>query len=335
MNDSNMIMMDNKIKYVECEPWMLDQVAELAVLQYGGNVDDRKKHYEHLLCNQYSLIHPPIALVGLSGRNKVIAFQSYLYWPYKKGETQFNVYQSGGSLVHPSFRGQKIFQNLLSIGSMIALQKKADFLTGFPIPISYGALIKDGWIKVGHLRWWTKILRPIRLIREKYGNNICNERNYDGMHIDIRKIIYYSGIDVSIMRMANSEDFLEWRYNQKINDYWYYEHHSAGCMFLYKLSCVHGYSEIVIGDTFIRNNEKDIFANTLKNFLNKKNKSIANISAVSFASFNPSPLKMRGLLLNGFIPHKLTAPLLIKPISKNIKVNKSEWDVSLCDIDTW
>lgn len=329
------MMIDNKIKYVECEPWMHDHIAELSVMLYGGNVDDRKIYYDHLLTHHYSLRHPPITVVGLSEEDKVIAFQMYFYWPYKKKDKYFNVYQSGNSMVHPGFRGQKIFQKMLSIGSEIGLQKKVDFFIGYPVPISYGALINDGWIKLGNLRWWTKVLRPIGLLKEKYKNVVYDKYEHVGLRVDINKIHYYSNCNEAGMRMVNSLEFLEWQYAQKEKEHWYYEHQNSECMIVYKLSHAHGYSEIIIGDSFTINNKTNMFADTLNKFLNKKNKSLSNIQAISFASFNPSPSKIRGLLFNGFVPHKLTAPLLIKPFSKNIQLDKNQWEVSLGDIDTW
>lgn len=328
-------MINDKIKYVEYEPWMHDQIAQLAVSLYGGIFEDKKRAYDHMLCHPYSLKHPPITIVGLSSEDKVIAFQMYFHWPYRRKDVYYNVYQSGNSMVHPSFRGQKIFQKMLSLGSVTGLRKKVDFFIGFPVPMSYGAFINDGWMTIGNLRWWTKILRPIGLLKEKYCIDIAAKRHHAGLQIDIEKIRCYAQFDESRVCMVNSEEFLEWRYAQKDNEYGYYEHHNFECLFVYKLNHAHGFSEIIIGDIFTKSDNPGMFCDALSHFLKKNNKLLKNIQAVSFASFNPSASKIRGLLLNGFIPHRSTAPLIIKPFAENLPLNKKQWEVSFGDIDTW
>lgn len=326
--------MHNKIDIVVFEPWMLNNIVELDVLQYGGDFDKRKKQYEQLLCSSYSIKYPPIALIGLLNR-KVIATQLFFYWPYRKETILYNVFQSGGSLVHPGFRGQKIFQTMLSIGSKIGQNNGIDFFIGFPVPMSYGAFIKDGWIKIGDLRWWTKLLQPTKLFMKKLrkkSHNTCLQ----GEPLKIENILKYSFIPNSRICMENSKDFVAWRYNNdNINKYRYFEYGNGSVAFVYKLNLQHGFCEIVVGEIFIdNNNNKSIFSKALKMFCNEIKKS-SDIIAISFALLNPSSLLIRGFLCNGFIPHKKAAPLIVKSVSTEAPTDIDLWDISLGDIDTW
>lgn len=314
---------------------MSSQMAELDVFQYGGDYDGRKERYNHLLCTSYSLKHPPIALVGLSEK-KVVTTQIFLYWPYRDGNRTYDVYQSGSSLVHPDFRGQGLFQKMLLLGSAIGHQRKADFFIGFPVPVSYGAFIKDGWIDIGNLRWWSKVIRLFKLAKQKLGLESYSPDNYLDNRVVVQDLFQYAKSHTSQFYMANSRDFIEWRYDQNNKKYSYYEYAQGNIkiLFVYKLSIEHGFMEIIVGEIYSNTNDSAAFTKALKIFCDKIKKS-PDIVTISFAFLTPSPFIFRGLMFNGFVPHKKTAPFLVKDISTMVPKNKNTWDISRGDIDTW
>src|SRR5689334_1140363 len=116
-------------------PWMRDQVAELFSLQYGFNKEEFARKMDRFYDHPFQKDRC-IRVVALDGE-KVAGFQSFFYWPYAfKGKT-FNSYQSGNSLVHPDYRGKKIFQKLLNFVDEKKQELRIDFLMGFPVEDSY------------------------------------------------------------------------------------------------------------------------------------------------------------------------------------------------------
>lgn len=327
---------NKKIVIRPFEPWMIDQIAELDVAEYGGDVEDKKVRYKHRLCSPYSAKYPPITLVGLSNK-KVIATQLYFYWPYKKGNKTYRVFQSGDSQVHHDFRGQGLFRKLLSMGSTIGYQEKVDFFIGFPSPMSYGAFIKEGWIDIGNLRWWTKVLRPTKLAKQKRRKESYLQGNSQHIPVRVKDIFQDSDCLSKRFHMENSHDFLEWRYNQNSGkEYSRYEYNegSVKMVFVYRVSVEHGFREILVGEIHFNVSDCVLFSKALSGFCGAIKKYV-DITAISFALLSPSLSMIKGLIWNGFVPHKKAVPFIVKTISTMTPNNKNAWEISRGDIDTW
>jgi hypothetical protein len=330
------IMGRGSLEIIRFEPSMCRQVAELDLIQLEDGVQKKSERYRHLLFETYPVKHSTIGLVGVIN-SQIVAAQLFMHWPLKKGSVSYKVFQSGNSLVHPNFRGQGIFQKMLSEGSAIGHKIKADFFIGFPVQMSYGAFIKDGWVDVGNLRWWTKVLRPIKLARQKWSDKSYKTDNILESPFLKNNLNKYSDIFSSRLTMRNKKEFIDWRYSQNIigNYHWYeYVQNNISVAFLYKLTMEHGYSEILVGETYVSECNTNIFTKALKKFCDEIKKK-SYIQAISFALLSPSVSTIYSLIRNRFVPHKKTAPLLSKTISSEFPTNKYKWDISLGCIDTW
>jgi len=157
---------NSSIEIIPMNQEMLSDVAALYIQQYGGSKDKVTDFLRHRFFSEYPLKNGAIALTTITG-NKVIGMQTYVPWPYLRNGQVFKSLQSGASLVHPDFRGRKLFQHMLSEGSRLAIVQNYDFFIGFPVQMSYRGLIKDQWIDMGQPRWWIKPLSIHRILRQR------------------------------------------------------------------------------------------------------------------------------------------------------------------------
>jgi hypothetical protein len=58
----------------------------------------------------------------------------------------------GARFVSPEYRGRQIFARLLNFLSQIRDRPQVDFLMGFPVEMSYGSFLRNGWHNPLNLR---------------------------------------------------------------------------------------------------------------------------------------------------------------------------------------
>ena len=99
-------------------------------------------------------------------RDFLIANYAFIPTKIDIGDKRFLVGQAVDGMVHPDYRGKRVF-NLLVKKTFPILKKKYDFLIGFPNKNSYGSLIKAGWLTFGDLFTWTLPLDFSIIFRSK------------------------------------------------------------------------------------------------------------------------------------------------------------------------
>lgn len=323
------------LEIVEMKPWMLHGMAELRVLEYGGDVEAIKARLRHLFDSEFSHRNGTIALVALSGK-RVVGMQTYSPWPYLRDGTRYVSLQSGATLVHPAFRGRKLFQQMLAEGTGLAMSKGVDFLMGFPVPMSYRGFMRDGWRDMGRLRWWTRPIHPLTLLRQRRNSGAKATELVLGERLQPERLGRFPAV-ASRFCLADTVDFLQWRYAEESRRPRYFEctsgTHRAG--FTVRASSSHGYSEALIGK--IRTDDGGVLFTTRALGALCRACSYGGITAVSTAVVNPSAATRAALLLGGFIPAKVGTPLIVKELHTAPEVlEKALWrDIFLEDVDTW
>lgn len=326
---------ETPLEIVEMEPWMLRGMAELRMLEYGGELDAIEARLRHLFDSDFSHRSGTIALVGLSGQD-VVGMQTYSPWPYQYDGRRYVSLQSGATLVHPAFRGKRLFQRMLMQGTALARTRGVDFFMGFPVPMSYPGFLKDGWRDMGKLRWWTRPLHPLALLRQRRQGGATATATTLGEPLQPDRLGTFPAA-AGRFTLADAPEFLRWRYADESRRPRYFEFRTVTrCVgFTIRTSTSHGYSEVLVGK--IRSDDRSVPFTVRALGALCRVCSDKGITAVSAALVNPSLATRAALLLSGFIPANLGTPLIVKALRAAPEVvDKHLWhDVSLEDVDTW
>jgi len=213
---------DTPFELVAMEPWMLPGMAELQAGQYKVDPAKAEARLRTWFDSEFAHRRGSIALAGISG-DRVIAMQTYSAWPYVRNGRSYRSLQSGATLVHPDFRGRKIFQRLLREGNRLATANGHDFLVGFPVPMSLGGFVKDGWTNHGPLRWWTRPLRPLALLQRKAPTSTLELPRCPGDNFCTESVAPTEGRG-GMFSLTDELDFLQWRYSHRAEDFRCFRH---------------------------------------------------------------------------------------------------------------
>ena len=329
---------DTRIDIVEFQPGMVPGMVEMFLFEYGGDRYQIEAKVRHRFDSEAVRLREGINLLGLAGE-RVVAMQAFTPWPYCRPGQPYSSLQSGNSLVHPDFRGRRIFLRMLAEGNRIASAKGMDFFMGFPGEESYGAFIRDKWIDLGRLRFWTRPVNPAEAFRQR-------RKKYVPTHsLDIAQPLTVESLatgtqDVAAgFRLSQERHFLEWRYSSERNEnYRYFQYARLGqkVSFVLRLNSSRGLREVWIGQ--IRKHACTTFflASALR-ALSREVRRDPSIAALSLAMLSPLPSTCLALGMAGFIPNQLAPPLIVKPL-KAIPglIDRSQWrETCLEDIDVW
>ena len=184
------------------DDWMFDQVIDMIVEQYGRDRDGEAELFRNFYEAPFQR-ESGIRLVALDG-DRVCGFQSYFYWPYMFSGQKLRSFQSGNSLVSPDYRGRRIFSRLLNFLDELEDRPQIDFLMGFPVQMSYGSFIRNGWDNPLDLNWY---VRPIHPLSALGGREIgAKDWKFDRKP-ELVEALYPPGM----FALSKEDDFSEWR----------------------------------------------------------------------------------------------------------------------------
>ena len=254
--------------------------------------------------------------------DKIIGFQSYFYWPYKYDGNTYNSFQSGNSIVSKNHRGKGIFGLMLEKIDEIVIEKKIDFLIGFPVAESIGSFKRKKWLNKFNLSWYIKPIsyNPFIFLK-KTNSNLKKEK----LHFDLKMKNY--------LVLENTSSFNQYRSKfsgEKL--YFQYKKNDTIIELCYKISIRKKIiKELTIGNVEFNHFNEDIINDAFSFFIKsiKKNK-IANF--ISFAISDNANIFNKILLNQGFksINKKI---FFIHKCNKKIDLNNILLFRS--DIDTW
>lgn len=142
-------------------------MVKMFVAEYGGTESEFEKLFIHFYESPFQK-ERCIRIVAVEG-DVVGGFQSFFYWPLRKGSETIRAWQSGNSLVHPNFRGKGLFAKMLDYIHLPESGFNAEMLIGFPVEMSYNSFIRNKWKNPFDLRWYIKLGYPLRSLF-KYGS---------------------------------------------------------------------------------------------------------------------------------------------------------------------
>jgi hypothetical protein len=329
---------DTRIDIVEFQPGMSPGMVEMFLSEYGGDRSQVEAKLRHRFDSEAVRLREGINLVGLAGE-RVVAMQAFTPWPYCRAGQTYSSFQSGDSLVHPDFRGRGIFLRMLEEGNKIASAKGLDFFMGFPGPESYGVFIRDKWIDLGRLRWWTRPVNPAEAFRQRRKRYVPNHSLNIAQQLNVESLTTGTQDVGGGFRLSQERHFLEWRYSSERNEnYRHFQYTRLGqeVSFVLRLNRSGGVREVWIGQ--IRKHACSTFflASALR-ALSREVRRDPCLAALSLAMLSPSRSTCLALAMAGFIPNERVAPLIVKP-HKAIEglTDRSQWrETCLEDLDIW
>lgn len=306
---------------------MKQQVIELICYQYDYDRTTYANFFSSFYENNFQ--KNAIKIVALDGE-KVIGFQSFFYWPYTFNGKTYHSFQSGNSIVDENYRGQGVFQKMLTYIYDEKQKYHIDFFIGFPVEASYKSFIKTKWENPFNLQWYVKINNLFSIFfpsSEKKISTLFQEHQ--------TPLLNSSGSTISL---DNNLDFIQWRqsyYKTKLFYYTYSNHHET-CQFGLKLNTRKKFiKELIIGQ-FNSTCTDPIFIKTAYKELLRTIKKLNFITIVSIA-FNEQQDELKDLLVNfAFKKTNKSIYFIIKEFADLPETKKiSNWELYRGDLDTW
>lgn len=311
------------VKIIEYNNFMKSKVLNLFVREYCISVEESERQFDLLYENEIQ-IHQAVKLVAVI-QDKVIGFQSFFYWPYKKGQKKYHSFQSGNSIVDPDYRGRGVFGQLLKSAEKIITKKNVDFILGFPVNASLGSFLRKKWLNEFNLQWYIK---PISI-----SPNIFFKPYKKSNHKFHQKKQFHELKNMDYIVLNNSKLFSD--YTDKLNDekfYFQFEKEDIKVEFSLKLVIRKKiFKEIIIGRVDFNFFDEELMSEAFNNLILQIKKNI-KVNFVSFAISTNSLIYDR-ILKNHFF-RKIEKEIFF--IHKKFKpINFDNLLLYRSDIDTW
>jgi len=306
---------------------MRPQVIELFNMEYGIPIDEFDRlfgdFYEHPFQKEQC-----IRIVSVDGK-KVAGFQSFFYWPVMVNGQLVKAYQSGNSLVHPDFRGQRLFARMLNYIHEPESGFQCDLLIGFPVEASYNSFIRNGWYNPFNLQWYIKPLNPILSMLSNPEKQLEKKWN-NRMKADFQ-------FDPKIAAVAQQGAFDDYRFNYEKGDFYRFTFEENGLKAFFELKAQRRKKvirELVIGK-FLSSHLDVPFIQRAFDGLIKAVRKSSNFTMISCAINPDSPELKQAMTHCGFKPIDRKIYFIAKgPVADQIK-DWSHWWIYRSDIDTW
>ena len=315
--------MQKPVKIIEYNNSMKSKVLNLFVIEYCISAKESERQFNLLYENEIQ-IHQAVKLVAVI-QNKVIGFQSFFYWPYKKGHKKYHSFQSGNSIVDPDFRGKGIFSQLLKNAEKIITEKNIDFILGFPVSASLGSFLRRKWLNEFNLQWYIKPISINPIIFFKSSKKLNHKFNLKKQFHELKNLNY--------IVLDNSKLFIDYR--DKLNDekfYFKFEKEDIKVEFSLKLIIRKKiFREIIIGRVDFNFFDEELMSEAFFDLI-QQIKRIKKVNYVSFAISGNSPIYDRILKTHFF--RKIKKEIFF--IHKKFKpLNFDNLLIYRSDIDTW
>ena len=314
------------------DDWMFDQVIDMIVAQYGRERDGEVEFFRRFFEAPFQR-DVGIRLVALDGE-RVCGFQSYFYWPYVYEGATLRSFQSGNSLVSPDYRGRRIFARLLNFLAETEDRPEIDFLMGFPVEMSYGSFIRNGWDNPLDLSWLIRPMNPFSIVGAQVPESADWLFERTPEHVEP---IYPH----RAFALSKDDDFVAWRRScPSLDSEYMYFHHREGretIRFELKANRRGRIQELVIGD-IVRDSEDPMLLKKGLQELVRAAGSHRFLAALSIAINRSSADKSleKALRRRLFVPIKKKIYFIVKPIGTSTEPrNPTNWQLYRSDIDTW
>ncbi len=259
----------------------------------------------------------PILICAKCEEN-VVAFNSWIPWPFIYRGTEYTGYQSGETGTDVAFRGRGLFSRILREADRVASNLGIDFFFGFPNRLSRGALHRVGYYPIGAGCFCLRPLNPF-MKRDPEGSN----------HEEISFVEAESLVEPDKISVCVTEEYCQWRYLDNPKQYeiiGYSENHSKA-LFVVKKKIWKGIPELILLDCHFNNYNPDFVKNAIHYLDCRYYRKVIYIRTF----FNERT--DRGKILRKFFPLKIRSKfqeIVVKPVSnaidRRILLNINNWD---------
>lgn len=324
---------DSEISITPFEDWMALQVIEMIATNYGRDVSAVEEFFHRFYEHPFQRRHG-IRLVALDGQ-RVCGFQSYFYWPYVRDGSVKRSLQSGQSIVAGDYRGRRIFARLLSFLDQHAVDPPVDFLMGFPVDMSYGSFIRNGWANPFDLAWYGRPTRPLASAR----GELPSKDDYRFERSPRSVVPSYPANGFSL---SKASDFQHWRssYSETRGQHlhFHYGEGSNELQFELKANRRGRANELVVGDIVGAIDNRHLLRAGFRELVRftREHRFITFISVAVNPKVDNSAI-LASIRRTGFLRYwGRTIPFIIKPIRPDPSyTDPGLWHVLRSDIDTW
>lgn len=316
------------------EDWMLPQIIDLFVREYGFEAEQEKRSflrfYEHTFQKNRE-----IRLVAVDG-DRVCGFQSLFYWPYVLKGKRLNTLQSGRSLVSPDYRGRRIFARLLNFLHETPERPSVDFLVGFPVQMSYGSFMRNNWSNPLDLSWYARVIHPFSVLRgfqpEPEDFRLDREAEYvDHVYPD------------DCLSLSKDADFADWRRfvrsEQAAAQYYYFHHSENGETIRFELKPNRRgrVMELIVGDIATSSRDPKLLDCGVKALVKATgHHRFITVLTIAINRECRDRSLLRALKRSYFIRLRPKIHFIVKPVEDaSISQQASSWWLLRGDIDTW
>lgn len=310
------------------EDWMRPQVIQMFVQEYGVKFGEFEQLFIHFYESDFQRDRS-IRIVAVEG-DKVGGFQSFFYWPLSKNNVIIPAWQSGNSLVHPDFRGKGLFAKMLDHIHRPESGFDAEFLTGFPVEMSYNSFIRNKWNNLFNLQWYVKPASPL-LSLMRYGSTVIHPDYENATHGDF-------STDDEILRVSQTTDFDRYRSGYQSGDHGrlIISSHGLECRIDFKIQIRKKIiRELIVGKILFNswNNPQrclELFREAMKKLNVKHRPTLFSIAC------NPHYEALAQLIAStGFRKIDRSIYFITKGRNAAQFQDARQWDIQRADIDTW
>lgn len=312
--------------------WMKEQIIILFCNQYNEDKKEFSLFFDQFYEGDFQK-DKAIKIVAVDG-DKVVGFQSFFYWPYQKGEQVFNSFQSGNSLVHPDYRGQGLFKQMLEFVYSNQTKIGIDFMVGFPVEASFNSFIRNKWVNLFNLQWYIKVLNYIAPIIHVFVNADKKLKKTFNLAPKYETIL---GLENKV-ELAEVSAFKQWRKSYS-KDTLYYFLFEEGDEFI-EFELKYNVRKKIIGEIVIggvnTNSKNTKFIKKSLSLLFKKIRRLNFIALVSVAINEDCKTVFNKEVAISFKRIKKQIYFIVKGVGKDSVLNESgNWDITRSHIDTW
>lgn len=303
------------------------QVIELFVNEYGVDRAEFHQLFERFYFHPYQQ-NKCLLVVAMDG-GTVAGFQSFFYWPYTFAGKTFQSYQSGNSLVHPGYRGKRIFNRMLEFLDRENKNVNIDFLMGFPVEASLKNFLKDKWQHILDLRWYIRPCNPLGFFVFTE-----NERFESGC------VSFDATPETNVLRLSPDPAFVAWRKSYLSGRYFSFRHGTGDMQIIFHLKSNKRkriLNELIIGNILFRSSTafaglEDALAALVRAARNSFGTHFLSIAINERSAFDTKT----PLLRQHFRRSDKKIHFIAKPFGANEFVLRPEnWLLYRSDIDTW
>lgn len=141
-------------------------------------------------------------------------------WPFQfvlKGK-ELRAYQPCDTVVLKEYRGKGLFSKLNRKRISDAELEAVDFLFNFPNSQSLPGYIKMGWVFVGKIEWYVKILQPVKVFSAIYSKSKSEILDVpERYHIKSKNNITDNSFSINRISLIKNEEFFSWRFKNHPN----------------------------------------------------------------------------------------------------------------------